>query len=110
MPICSSPTLKPAETPVFAEPWQAQAFAMAVALQERGLFTPAEWAATLGAEIAAQPQQPYYVCWLTALEALAERKGLLSPAERLERIAAWNRAARLTPHGQPIDLMAGEPD
>ena len=39
------------DEPVFAEPWQASAFAMTVALNERGLFTWSEWAETLGAEL-----------------------------------------------------------
>ena len=91
---------------MFAEPWQAQAFAMAVALQERGVITAGDWAAALGAEIAARPEQPYYDSWLAALEALSERKGLISPTERAQRIASWAHAARMTPHGQPIELNA----
>jgi nitrile hydratase accessory protein len=90
--------------PVFAAPWEAQAFAMAVKLNERGLFTWKEWAETLGAAIAAHPAEPYYEMWLLALETLVERKGLMSRAERAARIEAWDRAARATPHGQPIVL------
>ena len=60
--------------PVFAEPWQAQAFAMAVKLNERGVFTWKEWAAALADEIAAAPDEPYYEQWLAALEKLVERK------------------------------------
>ncbi len=92
------------EEPVFAEPWEAQAFAMAVKLNEAGHFTWAEWAEALGAELAAHPHENYYECWLAALEELVERKGLMSAAERLRRVNEWDRAARATPHGQPIVL------
>lgn len=90
--------------PIFAEPWQAQAFAMAVKLAEAGHFTAGEWADALGAELAAHPDESYYGNWLSALEILAERKGLTSLHERLNRIEAWDRAAKATPHGQPIEL------
>jgi nitrile hydratase accessory protein len=93
-----------ADGPVFAEPWEAQAFAMAVKLNEAGAFTWSEWAETLGAELARVADRPYYESWLAALETLVERKGLMSHAERETRIAAWDRAARATPHGQPIVL------
>ncbi len=92
------------QEPVFAEPWEAQAFAMAVKLAEAGHFTWNEWAEALGAEIAAHPDQSYYGNWLAALERLVERKGLTNPTERLRRIEAWDRAAKATPHGQPIEL------
>ena len=97
-----------AEGPVFREPWEAQAFAMAVKLNEAGVFAWSEWAETLGAELACRPQRPYYESWLAALETLAERKGVTSPEERSARIAAWDRAARATPHGQPIELSHGK--
>lgn len=92
------------QEPVFAEPWEAQAFAMAVKLAEAGYFTWSEWAEALGAEIAAHPEESYYGCWLAALESLAERKGLTRPDERLRRIEAWDRAAKATPHGRPVEL------
>ena len=88
---------------VFNEPWEAQAFAMAVKLHERGLFTWSEWAVILGAEIK-KSDKPYYEHWLSALEKIAEAKGLMSHDERLNRIDAWDRAAHATPHGQPIEL------
>ncbi|MFO1121725.1 MAG: nitrile hydratase accessory protein [Hyphomicrobiales bacterium] len=90
--------------PVFAAPWEAQAFAMAVKLNEAGAFTWNEWAATLGAEIADAPDRPYYEAWLAALERLAEAKGLVTAPERQDRIDQWDAAARATPHGQPIEL------
>lgn len=95
--------------PVFAEPWEAQAFAMAVKLGDAGVFTWSEWAETLGAAIRAEPERGYYDSWLAALEQLVEAKGLIGTSERLDRIAAWDRAARATPHGQPIDLSRSSP-
>ena len=92
------------QEPVFAEPWQAQAFAMAVKLSAAGRFTWSEWAQTLGGEIAQRPDRSYYECWLAALENLAVRKGLMTPAELNHRAADWERAAKATPHGQPIEL------
>jgi len=90
--------------PVFAEPWEAQAFAMAVKLYDAGVFTWHEWAETLGAELKAEPQRAYYESWLAALERLVEAKGVMTAPERRARIDAWHRAARATPHGQPILL------
>lgn len=94
--------------PVFAEPWQAQAFAMAVRLHEAGGFTWTEWAETLGAEIAAagpdDAAENYYLHWLSALEKLVVRKQLLGADEMEQRRDAWDRAARATPHGEPIML------
>jgi len=97
--------------PVFRAPWEAQAFAMTVALHQRGLFTWTEWAAALSAEIRrAQAEgdpdtgETYYRHWLAALERLAVEKGAASPDGLQDRAAAWDRAARVTPHGQPITL------
>ena len=93
---------------VFAEPWEAEAFALAVALQERGAFTAAEWAQALGAEIARAPDAPYYRSWLAALEGLVAAKGL-TDAETLTRYAdGWGRAAERTPHGTPIELLESD--
>jgi nitrile hydratase accessory protein len=99
------------EAPVFAEPWQAQAFAMALALQQRGVFTWKDWAATLGEEIrTAQAKgdpddgSTYYRHWLATLERIVARKGIAS-ADVLERyVHAWDHAADRTPHGMPIEL------
>ena len=100
-----------AEGPVFREPWEAQAFAMALALHGKGLFTWPEWAATLGEEIkraqaAGDPDtgETYYLHWLATLEGLVARKGVAS-AETLHRYRdAWDHAADRTPHGKPIEL------
>jgi nitrile hydratase accessory protein len=97
--------------PVFAEAWEAQAFAMAVELSRRGLFTWTEWAASLSAEIAAansrgEPDRgdTYYHHWLAALEKLVAAKALLRPAELAARKQAWADAAEHTEFGRPIVL------
>lgn len=97
--------------PVFRAPWEAQAFAMAVLLHERGHFPWSEWAARLADEIRADAAagghddgRSYYRQWLAALERLVNEKGIVLTAELLDRHAAWSEAARLTPHGQPIVL------
>ena len=91
--------------PVFAAPWEAQAFAMVVALHEHGAFTWKEWAATLAEAIAEHPGEPYYRQWLTALERIVSRKRLLSEDALQRRRHEWQEAARRTPHGQPIELQ-----
>ncbi len=105
--------------PVFAEPWQAQAFAMAVRLSDQGHFTWKEWAAALADELkaAADRGEPddgsrYYEYWLAALERLVTAKGLTDPEALLARKEAWAEAYRHTPHGKPIELSAssGTPD
>ena len=97
--------------PVFREPWEAQAFAMTMALYRGGLFTWPEWAAALAAEIgraqtAGDPDRgdTYYCHWLAALERLAAEKGAADPASLARYRDAWDHAARRTPHGIPIDL------
>lgn len=99
--------------PVFAEPWQAQAFALAVRLSAEGHFTWKEWADALAAELqaAANRGEPddgshYYHHWLAALERLVSSKGLTDPAALLERKNAWADAYRHTPHGKPVELGA----
>jgi nitrile hydratase accessory protein len=98
-------------SPVFREPWQAQAFAMAVRLHEAGCFTWTEWADALAAQIraaqaAGDPDlgDTYYHHWLAALEQLVAAKGLVTGDELLRRKDEWAEAARNTPHGQPIEL------
>ena len=97
--------------PVFREPWEAQAFAMAVALHDRGIFTWSEWAETLGAEIkraqaAGDPDRgdTYYRHWLAALERIVTAKQLSDPATLRRYSDAWSHAALRTPHGTPIEL------
>ena len=103
------------DSPVFREPWEAQAFGMALALHERGLFTWDEWTQALAAQIrAAQAQgdldlgNTYYRHWLVALEALVSAKGVSSPEELGRYQQAWNHAADRVPHGQPIELCEGD--
>jgi nitrile hydratase accessory protein len=100
-----------AEGPVFREPWEAQAFAMALALHARGLFTWPEWATTLGAEIkraqaAGDPDtgETYYRHWLNALERLIAEKGIADAPTLARYQDAWDHAADRTPHGVPIEL------
>ena len=108
-PLASLP--RDADGPVFREPWEAQAFALAVQLQERGVFTWDEWAEALGAEISAAQQagdpdlgDTYYRHWLRTLERLVVAKGATSEAGLQDTKKAWERAAKATPHGQPIVL------
>ena len=99
------------EGPVFREPWEARAFAMAVALHGRGLFTWPEWADTLAREIKqaqaegdADTGETYYQHWLAALEKLVAAKNVAT-TDALHRYRdAWDHAADRTPHGQPIEL------
>jgi nitrile hydratase accessory protein len=100
-----------AEGAVFRAPWEAQAFAMAVTLHERGHFTWKEWATRLADEIAAARARGehddgsrYYYHWLAALEKLVAEKRLIEADELATRKDEWDRAARETPHGQPIEL------
>ena len=93
------------EGPVFREPWEARAFAIAVSLNECGVFTWTEWAETLAREIAIdRGASDYYALWLRALERLAIDKGVASAASLAKTTAAWKHAAEHTPHGQPIEL------
>ena len=101
--------------PVFAEPWQAQAFAMAVALHQRGLFSWPEWAEALSKQIAAAQAggdadlgDSYYRHWLAALEWLVAAKGASSAKELARYRDAWDHAADRTPHGQPIELQPND--
>ncbi|MEJ6784399.1 nitrile hydratase accessory protein [Aminobacter sp. Piv2-1] len=101
------------DEPVFSEPWQAEAFAMVVALHERGVFTWGEWAERLSAEVkapgAAADGSDYYERWLAALERLLAEKGLAGHDEVDAMASAWERAAHATPQGQPI-LLENDPE
>jgi nitrile hydratase accessory protein len=103
------------EGPVFREPWEAQAFALAVSLSERGLFSWNEWAAALGDEIkkaqaAGDPDtgETYYHHWLNALERIVAAKGLADPQALARTRHAWANACARTPHGTPIELEAAD--
>ena len=112
MTTLNSPDPVPADA-IFAEPWEAQAFALAVRLAEQGHFTWKEWAAALAAELKAAKDRGepddgtrYYHHWLTALERLVTAKGLTNPDAMLARKEAWADAYRHTPHGKPVQLSA----
>jgi nitrile hydratase accessory protein len=103
--------------PVFAEPWEAQAFALAVKLSEQGYFTWKEWASALADELRAavdrgEPDDGshYYHHWLAALERLVTAKGLTDRASLETRKEAWAEAYRHTPHGKPVELAASSRD
>ena len=96
---------------VFDEPWQAQAFAMAVELNAAGHFTWQEWADALSDEIrraqaSGDPDlgDTYYYHWLAALERLVAERGVATRATLARYHDAWDHAADRTPHGQPIEL------
>ena len=99
--------------PVFNEPWEAQAFALAVRLSEVGCFTWPEWAAILSQEITAAQERgdpdlgnTYYQHWLNALERICVEKHLVGHEDMSRRQQEWRRAYLNTPHGQPIELSA----
>jgi nitrile hydratase accessory protein len=101
----------PPNTPIFQEPWQAQAFALVVALHGQGVFTWPEWTQALAATIHADAHDDgdaYYQCWLSALEQLLGAKGLVAPPDLSARKESWRRAAHATPHGAPI-LLENDP-
>jgi nitrile hydratase accessory protein len=104
-----------ADGPVFAEPWQASAFALAVSLSQQGHFPWTEWAAALAAELKASAARGepadgshYYHCWLATLERLVVAKGLTDSNALLDCKEAWAAAYRRTPHGKPVELARGE--
>jgi nitrile hydratase accessory protein len=105
-----------ADGPVFAEPWQAEAFALTVRLHERGCFTWNEWADTLAGVLrdARERDEPddgshYYDHWLVALERMVTVKHLLNAADLHRRKSDWAAAYRSTPHGQPVALPPRAP-
>jgi len=104
-----------AEGPVFREPWEGQAFAIALTLHERGLFTWGEWAELLGEEIrraqaAGDPDtgETYYRHWFNTLERVLADKGVTTREALARYRDAWERAAARTPHGKPIELQPGD--
>ena len=105
MSTCGRTTLSRPD-PIFAEPWQAQAFALAVRLSEEGHFTWKEWAAALADELKGKDDDGSrcYHHWLNALERLVAAKGLADSGSLLARKEAWADAYRRTPHGKPVEL------
>ena len=117
--ICGSPILSASDPlglpglpmdeqgPVFAEPWQAQAFALAVHLNAEGAFAWSDWAAALSRELACHPDDDgsrYYLHWVSALESLTTELGLVADADLTLRKDDWADAYRHTPHGKPVEL------
>ena len=92
------------EAPVFAAPWQAEAFAMVVALHERGVFSWNQWADALSAQVKGPGGETYYAAWLAALENLLVSLNVTAKTDVDALTEAWRRAAHATPHGQPIVL------
>jgi nitrile hydratase accessory protein len=121
-PVAAQPVLRAnpglpadAQGPVFRAPWEAQAFAMTLALHDKGLFAWREWAAMLGetikaAQAAGDPDtgDTYYHHWLATLERMVAQKAVTSQADLAAHRDAWERAAARTRHGQPIELQAGD--
>jgi nitrile hydratase accessory protein len=103
------------DEPVFSEPWEARVFALALSLNEKGLFTWTEWAAALGAQIEkaqgnGDPDlgDSYYRHWMEALEALVTEKGLSSTLELARHHGAWKSASERTPNGHPIAVQSSD--
>jgi nitrile hydratase accessory protein len=101
------------EGPVFREPWEAQAFALALELSEQGRFTWAEWVEIFTQEIGAAQKRgdpdlgdSYYRHWLNSLERICAEKGLVGRADMDRRKEEWRRAYHNTPHGKPIELSS----
>ena len=98
---------KDEQGPIFAEPWQAQAFALAVHLNAEGALAWSDWAAALSCELAGRPDDDgsgYYLHWVSALETLVTERGLVTGADLTSRKDAWAEAYRHTPHGKPVEL------
>ena len=114
LPINDLPALpRDEESPVFNEPWEAKAFALAVSLAEAGCFTWPEWVTVFSQEIASAKKNgdpdlgdTYYQHWLNALEKICTQKGLVGIEDRQARKETWRRAYLNTPHGKPIELSA----
>lgn len=109
-PLTASPGLPVSSEggPVFAEPWQAEAFAMTVRLHEKGVFSWSEWAETLSQELYRPGRRPdgsdYYDCWVAALSRLLTELSITSEGTLDQLTQSWQRAAEATPHGHPIVL------
>lgn len=99
--------------PVFAEPWQAEAFAMTVRLHEKGVFSWSEWAEVLSQELyrpgRSADASDYYDCWVAALSRLLKELSIVSEDQLATLSASWQRAAEATPHGSPI-LLDNDPE
>lgn len=106
--LAGLPPLPDADGPVFPAPWAARAFALTVALHERGLFAWSDWTAALGAALEADSEaagpDAYWRAWLVALERLLGDRRVAAPAALAALRDAWREAAAATPHGEPVLL------
>jgi nitrile hydratase accessory protein len=98
-------------TPVFAEPWHAQLFALTVHLHERGMFNWPDWAALFGATLAEHGLSKeldggddYFNAWLAALERLLADRSVAGAQAVQQMRDAWEHAYLSTPHGDPVKL------
>ena len=98
--------------PVFAEPWEAHAFAIAVKLSENGLLKWSQWSDALAEEIKKAKEKglpdfgnTYYQFWLSALETILLDKNILKKSDLKSRMEQWRRAYLSTPHGNPVKLV-----
>ena len=103
---------KDEQQPVFAEPWEAHAFAIAVKLSEKGLFKWSEWTNSLAKEIKEAKEQgnpdfgnTYYKFWLSALETILLEKNIVKKSDLKSMMEQWRRAYLSTPHGIPVKLV-----
>ena len=105
------PLLSTDGDPVFDEPWQAQALAMADSLVQAGMFAAGAWSDALGqalkhAEARGDPdnQDTYYACVLLALENLVAGNSEIDQKAMAGKRRDWEAAYLSTPHGQPVGL------
>ena len=101
--------MNPPDAP-FDEPWQAQLFAITVALNESGRFSWSDWAAAFGPRVETADADLYWKIWSEALVALLEDRGIAEASKVHALTERWQAAARATPHGHPIELTAAGPD
>jgi nitrile hydratase accessory protein len=96
---------------VFAEPWHAQVFALAVHLNESGLFTWSVWAERFSQTLSAHGidreldgGDDYFTAWLATLESLLAERDITAPGEVSRLRSAWEAAYLNTPHGAQVHL------
>lgn len=115
---------RPKPDRAFEEPWHAAAFALAVHLHDRGVFTWPEWSEALGRSLRAAEHERggsqgddeatessasgecYYTAWLAALQSLLEERGMVGMEQVDSAIDAWREAYLRTPHGEPVEMNA----
>ena len=98
--------------PVFAEPWEAHAFAIAVILSENGMIKWSEFSDTLAKKIKILKEQglhdsgnTHYHLWLSALETILFEKKIMKKSDLKRSIKQWRSAYLSTPHGKPVRLV-----